>query len=163
MKKKKEEKSTMQEGTSADLLFQTTNVPFISAVRIRTESHQLAALIETALWSSSTVGGPDFFVEFLDLFLKPETWSQFASLFLNVIAYFNFPRARMTHQKRNKENRTCKRLKVSLNNAVISFTVHICATFKTLSLQVLPNTMQCKYVYKNGCFDFITIQSHSRY
>lgn len=157
----------MQEGTSADLLFQTTNVPFfffISAVRIRTESHQLAALIETALWSSSTVGGPDFFVEFLDLFLKPETWSQFcSSLFLNVIAYFNFPRARMTHQKRNKANRTCKRLKVSLNNAVISFTVHIRATFKTLSLQVLTNTMQYKYVYKNGCFDFITIQSHSRY
>lgn len=54
--------TTRRKGTSVDFLFQTTNVPFMTALKIRTESHQLAALIETALWSSWTVRGPNFVI-----------------------------------------------------------------------------------------------------
>lgn len=96
----------------------------------------------------------------------PQTWN-LLFFFFNVIAYFHFPTTQMTTQKRNKGNRTWNRVKVSLTNAVIRFTGHIYTTLKkTISVQVLHNAMQCKYFYKNACFDFITnitIQSHSGY
>lgn len=61
----------------------------------------------------------------------------------------------MATQKRNKGNRTCKRLKVSLTNAEVYrvYETRLCninkKNNKTIGVHVIENAMQCKHYYKN--------------